>query len=95
MRSCGYCGGSLEGRRADAKFCGDSCRYAAWVENHPESREQRLQTATRADSGQVARRSSRDGRGTRIYVHPDYPDERILAKARAALRERSPHGQTP
>ncbi len=28
-RTCENCGGSLEGRRADAKFCGDTCRSEA------------------------------------------------------------------
>lgn len=29
-RACAWCGGSLEGRRVDASYCGDACRHAAW-----------------------------------------------------------------
>jgi hypothetical protein len=29
-RACAWCGASLEGRRRDARFCGDACRHASW-----------------------------------------------------------------
>jgi hypothetical protein len=28
--TCGWCGRSLAGKREDAKFCGGTCRKAAW-----------------------------------------------------------------
>jgi hypothetical protein len=32
MRRCGYCEADLVGKRADAVYCDDLCRRAAWAE---------------------------------------------------------------
>ena len=32
-RTCGACGDSLEGQRADARFCCDACRVSGWRSN--------------------------------------------------------------
>jgi hypothetical protein len=60
--------------RADAIYCGDSCRFAAWLDRNPAARReraQRLATARAADSTRSTR-STRNGAhgeaGTRIYL---------------------------
>jgi hypothetical protein len=86
-RSCEQCDASLDGRRSDARYCSDRCRYESWERKHP----QRLSTASTAhqtlsgnSTGSAPRRPSRDGRGVRVYVLPEDDEATILAKARAA-----------
>ena len=42
--ACANCGGSLDGRRRDALYCTDHCRFESWAREHP----QRLSTASTA-----------------------------------------------
>jgi hypothetical protein len=55
MRRCGYCEAELVGKRADAVYCDDLCRRAAWAER----------TGYRAGNGRERlvqpRKSSRSG----------------------------------
>jgi hypothetical protein len=84
---CAYCGTSLEGKRRDARYCSDRCRYESWARKRP----QRLSTASREPearssngTAKTRRRPSRDGRGVRLYVLPEDDEAQILAKVRAA-----------
>jgi hypothetical protein len=85
--ACEHCGTSLEGRRRDARYCSDRCRYESWAREHP----QRLSTASTKPetpssngTGSAHRRLSRDGRGVRPYILPEDDERRILLKVRAA-----------
>jgi hypothetical protein len=86
---CANCGASLEGRRSDARFCSDSCRFAAWIGNHPEVREQRLATAQKANqraSRNRTRRHDLHDRRVRVSILPEDDSLTILAKVEAARR---------
>ena len=89
--ACAFCGASLIGKRRDARYCSDHCRYESWASKHP----QRLSTASvepqpRASNGTALRRPSRDGRGVRLYVLPEDDEAEILAKVRAAREGAAP-----
>jgi hypothetical protein len=72
-RSCARCGAEIGHLRADAIYCGDYCRFKAWLDRNPAARRaraQRLATVTEAYSTRSARgtRSGAHGEhGTRIY----------------------------
>jgi hypothetical protein len=68
-RACARCGTSLEGRRANTRYCDASCRFAAWLERHPEQREQRVATIRAWRAGERARKrpGAHGERGARIY----------------------------
>jgi hypothetical protein len=85
------CGASLIGRRSDARFCSDRCRYVAWIEKRADSRDKRLQTATEGDSGHVARRARHDlhDRRVRVSILPEDDALTILAKVEAKRSEAS------
>jgi hypothetical protein len=85
MTGCQHCGASLDGRRRDARYCSDRCRYESWAKKHP----QRLSTASvepgpPSRNGTSHRRPSRDGRGVRVYVSPEDDGDLILEKVAAA-----------
>ena len=85
MKLCANrCGHLFEPTRSWQRFCSQECRWQKWIADQIERRI----TRSSAVSGAI-RRPSRNGKGTRIYVTPTDTDERILAKARAALERRA------
>ena len=71
MRTCANpaCGKSLEGRRADARFCGPRCRKAAWTGDGPPERLERLRTDTNGSDGGSSAGSS--------IARPTYGEEDV------------------
>jgi hypothetical protein len=63
MRACANpaCGRSLEGRRADARFCGPRCRKAAWTGHTSPERLERLGRDTNGSEGLPSAGSSTYG----------------------------------
>lgn len=86
MRYCeNDCGTSLEGRRKDARYCSDLCRYEAWAKEHP----QRLTTDTGESETPSKRRTPRRENGIRVYLLPDELDALIGLNRSASLAARS------
>jgi hypothetical protein len=79
-RGCGYCGASLEGRRARTLYCCDAHRLAAWRGRTAGTTPETPGNGYSA----LSRRPSRDGRGVRVYVLPEESDAAVLAKVEAA-----------
>lgn len=77
MRRCGWCESSLEGRREGAKYCDDRCRAKAWKRANRSIAGQGTgvtvgtvadESRTPSSNGRVPRRSTRDGKGTKLYL---------------------------
>lgn len=84
-RVCEWCEGDLSGKRTDAHFCSDACRYAAWVESRGGSRDNGSQRLS--DRSQGSRPTRNRGRRAQIEVYPhDYTDpELVLTHVPASL----------
>lgn len=85
MRSCGYCGGSMEGKRPHAIYCSRTCKTKA-------SDERRLMDgrAKRRDRARYAR----EAKQRRAYARSQYADHReaYLRRSRA-WRKSNPVGR--
>jgi hypothetical protein len=61
--SCASCSGTFFSKRSHARYCSDKCRHDAWVKSQENGSEGGSQRVSRS-----ARRPSRNGYGTRIYL---------------------------
>lgn len=68
MKRCENCRAELTGRQV--RFCRPACRSAHWRASHPEAGYKPLGGVQNG-----ARRPSRNGRGTSIYLTPEQTQE--------------------
>ena len=87
MRTCDTCGTSIEGRRADARFCGGPCRVRGAKRGHGSSAKRRDdEVDTRSVSSSCATDMGTDGRGSTIARVEDVLPSREAATLAALLR---------
>jgi hypothetical protein len=69
LRLCLECGGAIQGRRADKRFCSDACRWRAWDKRHPRPLAPLLLIAERSETPE-----SRRNRGKAIAASNHAPE---------------------
>lgn len=82
----------IDGRRKDARFCSDFCRYQEWDREHPRRPARKPHNG----SANGSRRTSRDGSGAHLYLTADelrnlrlgLNDYRVIRKAAAAMERK-------
>jgi hypothetical protein len=65
IKRCERCGCAFYAKRPHARYCSADCRKAAWDQRRGNARQEPGERVLRP-----ARRCSRDGIGTRLYVTP-------------------------
>ncbi len=87
MRTCDTCGTNIEGRRADARFCGGPCRARGAKRTRGGSAEGRAREVdTRSVSSSGAADTRTDGRGSVVVREEDASPSSEAATLAALLR---------
>jgi hypothetical protein len=87
IAECDYCRTEFEPRSTRHRFCSQPCRFASWVEEHPEWPEKRRQTLREARARKrrdKRKRHDENERGVHVWIPDAANSEQMVAKVERA-----------